>query len=201
MDSDERLIEAWKTTIEVQRHFNEIEMRIRNVAITVLAAFLAAAGYTTKENLLIEVFGITVSLTTCVLMAAAICWMSFYRIDKHYHRLLRGAVRHGESIEDSAPPEFGLTKAISDASRREIPARKLGPIKLPRLKLGSGTRIGAFYYTIFGILVVAAILSLVDEKHLNRVTGLHNERSAVVPASETSTKVSDAPPTGAPTPR
>src|SRR3546814_14384707 len=49
--TDENRIEIWKTIIDVQKHFNELEMRIRNVAVTVLAAFLAAAGFTTKENI------------------------------------------------------------------------------------------------------------------------------------------------------
>src|SRR3546814_2229171 len=49
--TDENRIEIWKTIIDVQKHFNELEMRIRNVAVTVLAAFLAAAGFTMKENI------------------------------------------------------------------------------------------------------------------------------------------------------
>src|SRR3546814_2906700 len=48
--TDENRIEIWKTIIDVQKHFNELEMRIRNVAVTVLAAFLAAAGFTMKER-------------------------------------------------------------------------------------------------------------------------------------------------------
>jgi hypothetical protein len=170
MDAEERLLEAWKTTVEVQKHFNEIEMRIRNVAITVLAAFLGAAGYTTKENLQIEVSGVTFSLTTAVLLAAAICWMSFYFVDGHwYHRLLRGAVKHGLSIEKAlatTAPELGLTTAIGNASPVVIAGRKWGPLKTPRISIRSGTRLAIFYWTICIILLVAALLSVLDEKHV-----------------------------------
>ena len=43
MTKEERLLEAWKVTVEVQMHFNELEMKVRSFAITVLAAFLAAS--------------------------------------------------------------------------------------------------------------------------------------------------------------
>ena len=35
-------VEAWKTTVQVQEHFNEIEMKIRALAITVLTAGIGA---------------------------------------------------------------------------------------------------------------------------------------------------------------
>jgi hypothetical protein len=37
-------LEVWKKTIDVQQHFNTIEMQIRNFAITVLTATIGAAG-------------------------------------------------------------------------------------------------------------------------------------------------------------
>src|SRR5687768_1958709 len=117
MDADQKLLEVWKVTIEVQKHFNELEMRIRSVAITVLAAFLAAAGYTTREGLELDLFTANVSLTGLVLLAGSLCWLAFYLMDRFwYHRLLRGAVNHGLFIENSAAmkfPELGLTKAIA----------------------------------------------------------------------------------------
>lgn len=42
------VIEAWKKTIDVQQHFNTIEMQIRNIAVTVLTATIgASADYAT----------------------------------------------------------------------------------------------------------------------------------------------------------
>lgn len=71
--TDENRIEIWKTIIDVQKHFNELEMRIRNVAVTVLAAFLAAAGFTMKENIHVTLWIGRVSLTSLVLLGAALC--------------------------------------------------------------------------------------------------------------------------------
>ena len=42
-------LEVWKTTVDVQKHFNELELKIRNFAITVVGAFLAAFAITTTS--------------------------------------------------------------------------------------------------------------------------------------------------------
>jgi hypothetical protein len=149
-------LEVWKTIIDVQKHFNELEMRIRNVAVTVLAAFLAAAGYTMKENLHITLSGSTVTLTSLVLIAGTLCWLAFYGMDRFwYHRLLRGAVNQGLVIEDSLAtdlPEIRLTKAIGDAS----------PVQVFGLTIRSGTKIDIFYLLVAGLLLVAAVISFVQ---------------------------------------
>ena len=44
-------IEVWKTVVEVQQHFNTIEMQIRNIAITVLTATIGAAVLTANQSL------------------------------------------------------------------------------------------------------------------------------------------------------
>jgi len=38
------LLAVWKTTVGVQQHFKDIELRIRNYAITVMGAFLGVAA-------------------------------------------------------------------------------------------------------------------------------------------------------------
>jgi hypothetical protein len=45
MVKDEVQVEIWKKTVDVQQHFNDLELRIRNFALAVLGAFwhLAAA--------------------------------------------------------------------------------------------------------------------------------------------------------------
>jgi hypothetical protein len=166
MDADERVLEAWKTTVGVQQHFNDLEMRIRSVAITVLGAFLAAAGFSMKEKLQLEIFGRPLSLTGFILLAAAICWMLFYLMDRHwYHRLLRGAVTHGLSIEKRAKaawPDLGLTTAISKASPIILPARRFGPFKWKRRALGTDFKMAMFYRSIGLLLIGGAIATFID---------------------------------------
>ena len=51
----EQKIEIWKKIIDVQQHFNDIEMRIRNYALTIMGAFVAAIGFTLKEKLVLDI--------------------------------------------------------------------------------------------------------------------------------------------------
>jgi hypothetical protein len=55
--------EAWKTAVEVQQHFNTIEMQIRNIAVTVLTAAIAAAGLTSANARPVTLFNIHVPST------------------------------------------------------------------------------------------------------------------------------------------
>ena len=148
MTEDEKaLLEVWKVTIDVQKHFNDLSMRVRNIAITVLGAFLAAAGYALKDGSTVTLLGERFSLTAWVLVAALLCWFAFYLMDLHwYHRLLRGAVKHGIQVERALQgrlPEVGLTQAIDAAS--------------PVYRLRASQRLTIFYGLIGGMLIAAAL--------------------------------------------
>lgn len=144
---DEALLEVWKVTIDVQKHFNDLSMRVRNIAITVFGALLAAAGYALKDGATVTVLGRSFSLTAWVLVAALLCWFAFYLMDLHwYHRLLRGAVKHGKAVEDTLReriPEIGLTHAIDAAS--------------PIYGLRASQRLTIFYGLIGSVLLAAAL--------------------------------------------
>jgi hypothetical protein len=150
-DSSKLLLEAWKQTVAVQQHFNDIELRIRNYAITLLGALFGVAAYAFKEHaprMVVE----------GLLFASLILCYAFYFMDRHwYHRLLLGAVKHGQSIEDRAPSELGLTKAIGDASPVKVWWRKK--------QLHSDDKIKAFYgFIAFAIAVMALLVFLLSPK-------------------------------------
>ena len=138
MDDREVGLEVWKATIEVQKHFNDIGIRIRSIAVTVLAAFLAVAGYAFKED--------NKALAGVILLASLACWISFYLMDRAwYHRLLQAAVSHGERIEAglmATIPNIDLTTRISAAS--------------PVLGQSAGVRLSFFYLIIGAILALTA---------------------------------------------
>ena len=138
------VIEIWKKTIDVQEHFNDLELRIRNFAITVLVGVLGVAGYALKEKMLVQLFGRTFNFAVLLLLAGIIAWVAFYFMDRWwYHRLLYGAVQHGLAIEERHPemlPELGLTTSISDAS--------------PIWKIRTTTKIDLFYGAVLLLLVV-----------------------------------------------
>src|SRR3954462_473616 len=171
-DRVDRLLEVWNSTIDAQKHFNELEMRVRSVAITVLAAFLAAAGYTLKERLYLHLFGCDLSLTVLVFLAAALCWSSFYFMDRFwYHRLRKGAVDHAQKIEktlETELPEIGLTSSIGAAS----------PITVGGKKLGSNQKMDWFYGSIFALLLLGALGSFLNHPRDQRPSAAPNRNAA-----------------------
>lgn len=146
-EEDKATLEVWKVTIDVQKHFNDLSMRVRNFAITVLGAFLAAAGYALKDGETVTLLDRTFSLTAWILIAAILCWFAFYLMDLHwYHRLLRGAVKHGKAVETALEgriPTIALTHTIDDAS--------------PIYGLRASQRLTIFYGLVGSLLVAGAL--------------------------------------------
>ncbi|MBX2860471.1 MAG: hypothetical protein KTR14_04505 [Vampirovibrio sp.] len=148
------VLEAWKQTISVQMHFNDVEMKIRGGAITLTVALLSVAGVIAKLNATakIEIFGIETPLTHLLLYFAFSGWLLFYFMERFwYHKLLYGAVRHGKILENSlqqAIPNISLTKLIGD----ESPIR----IRIPFIHcdIHSKQKIDLYYWGIPSYLLV-----------------------------------------------
>lgn len=119
-------VEAWKKTIDVQQHFNEICMKIRNVYATLLAALFALVGLleTRAEDLTISALGYEIHSILFILFGIFSISMLFYFLDRHwYHRLLVGAVLNGLEIEKHLAGKalgFQLTSKIGDNSALDI---------------------------------------------------------------------------------
>lgn len=153
-DASSLVLEAWKKTVDVQQHFNDLELRIRNYALTLLAATFGAAGFVLKEQIPdLVLFGLGAPVVTLVLFAGLVIWSAFYFMDRWwYHRLLYGAVQHGAALEKSVAdtlPQLGLGKAISAAS----------PFKLGKYKIHTTRKIDIFYGVIAGILILAILVT------------------------------------------
>jgi hypothetical protein len=113
-------IELWKQTIAVQQHFNDLELRIRNFAITAFVAVIGATAFAFKENLQFTLGIYSGSLATALLVAGIVSWLAFYFMDRWwYHMLLVGSVVHGLELEKELEPHFPnahLTRTIGKAS-------------------------------------------------------------------------------------
>ncbi len=145
---------AWTTTIGVQKHFNDIELKIRNYAITVLVALLGAAAVALREGSRVEFSGVETSLATLLVGAALIAWLMFYFMDRiWYHQLLVGAVKHGQALEEVLRPDvpgIGLTGQIGESS----------PYKLLWLfKLHTRHKMAVFYGVVGAVLVALAVIA------------------------------------------
>jgi hypothetical protein len=185
-DKIENLIEIWKTTIDVQKHFNDLGLRVRNFAITVTGAILGAAGFAVKEGLSLTVFGFHIPLSAFLVFVGLLSGFGFWLMDRHwYHRLLLGAVKHGESIEktlETVLPEISLTRAITLAS----------PTKIGKWEIHSRTKMD-FFYGLGAIGLIALMLLFLwtvkpaaDPKatSANTVNSPSKEASPVTPRSD-----------------
>ena len=141
----DRAIEAWKVSVQVQQHFNDIEMKIRNYALTLLLAVLASAGVAFRED--------EWEVAIVVLAAGVLVWLLFWLMDElWYHRLLIGAVTNALEIESQLRddvPGIDLSTRIKDASAIVLGKRKR--------EFRSKHKIRLFYWGVAFLLIVLMI--------------------------------------------
>lgn len=160
------VMSAWQTSLDVQQHFNDLELQIRNFAITLLVAVMGGTAFTLKEHYNIQLGDQTVSLAVVVLLAGVLGWLAFYFMDRHwYHRLLIGSVTHTISnievpYEQFAP--LGLSRRIGAWSA--IMVWKLDPPRNKRthwIEIHSTEKIDLFYSAglfLFSLLIAGTLL-------------------------------------------
>lgn len=179
----ENLIKIWDRTIDVQKHFNDIELKIRQLAITVSGLLLGGIITASKLNL-----SENSNLISIGFLITAIIWLIFYFMDRYwYHPLLKGSVYAGLELEKQISSKLdikGLTNNIGEKSpmknrisiyiSENLPIlRTFGnlPIlrtfgKLPILRtifvkeeLHSEDKMDIFYILIILVLVLASIFT------------------------------------------
>lgn len=113
-------LDAWKYVVSVQMHFNDMEMKVRNLFFTLLAAAIGLVGVLQGRKIELYYPDAKVSLPLVVMVAVIPISMLFYFMDRHwYHRLLQGAVKQGIEIEDANKdvlPEIQLGSKIREES-------------------------------------------------------------------------------------
>ena len=175
------VLDAWSKTVDVQMHFNELAMKIRNFALTILGVILAGAAFSIKERTELVIFGTNVPLVSLLLVVGAAVWIAFYLMDRHwYHRLLIGSVRHGIAIENrhsNALPELGLATAIGAAS----------PSQIISWRIHSSTKLDLFYLFGAAMLIVAAVCSffIATKNNVPSSVAPTPAQSAAIPATTT----------------
>lgn len=148
-------IEIWKKIVDVQQHFNDLELRIRNFALVVTGAFLGLGGYAIKDGGIINAFGFKVSIAALVVLSAILPLFAFYFMDRlWYHRLLDGAVTAGIEAE-SALKDLGYKVDLGS----KISERSPFTLWLIKKKIHSKTKMDMFYLLLVAaLLIVAACL-------------------------------------------
>ena len=120
MDEKGAHVEVWKKIVDVQQHFNDLELRIRNFALIVTGAFLGLGGYAIKDGGFTNLWGSQISSAALIIGASLLPLCAFYLMDRlWYHRLLDGAVQAGidaESVLTNLGINVKLGTHIKDAS-------------------------------------------------------------------------------------
>lgn len=149
-------IDLYKQHVDVQMHFNDIEWKIRGLALTVATFSLGAAGLAAKDAT--KVFG--VPLASMVLILGLILWYAFYFVDcAWYHPLLKGAVDKATDIESRIQeflPLAGMTATITQRSEYKPPW--FVQVLIRKKTMHSGDKLNWFYVIGAVALVLASIL-------------------------------------------
>src|SRR6185437_17126568 len=119
LNADQVLL-VWKTIVDVQQHFNDIGMKIRNLYFTVIAASMGLFGVLQDRSWAMDALNTKASLPMVVVFALIPVSLLFYFLDRHwYHRLLKGAVDQGVALEiayGEVIPEIRLGAQIARTS-------------------------------------------------------------------------------------
>jgi hypothetical protein len=145
-------IEIWKKVVDVQQHFNDLELRIRNFALVVTGAFLGLGGYAIKDAGVVSLFGLEVSIAGLVVVSAIFPLAAFYFMDRlWYHRLLDGSVYAGIEAE-TALKDLGYKIDLGSKIKEHSPFT----LWLTKRKIRSATKMDLFYAILAGSLLLIA---------------------------------------------
>jgi hypothetical protein len=150
-------IDMWKQSVEVQMHFNDIEWRIRGLALTVATFALGAAGVAAKDGTRVGWF----SLGALVIGIGLLLWYAFYFVDRAwYHPLLKASVAHGTQFEEEIKkvlPAAGMTASITAGSIY----KPKGTVRIlsRRKEMHSDDKL-VWFYTVGAIALALAAIAL-----------------------------------------
>ncbi|RKT00187.1 HAD hydrolase-like protein [Flavobacterium sp. 123] len=169
------VIAVWNKITDVQQHFNDIALKIRNLALTTFTFIIAGIGFLFKENLSFIIFNYYIPVSAIFsILGALIIWV-FYFMDKHwYHKFLVGSVKQSSKIENKWNkifPEIGLSNSISKESNYNF--EKFGI----RFKSNSNRRFIFFYRPLIWSLVIITVLLFIFNQHQKSVSYKFYEQS------------------------
>lgn len=199
----DHLIIGWQKSVDVQQHFNDIELKIRSLAITLMGAFFGAAGFIVKEGLELTILGLKLPAAGCLLLTALPVWLAFYMMDRFwYHRLLVGAVKHGIALEKELN-RLSIPIALADSIGKESPVTIFRKREFLGFQLGgheyrSDDKIKAFYRlgtaVIFVLVSLSFLISPVARHPEQQISiSLHSNEAvkALTPATAAHQKAGD----------
>lgn len=129
------LLDYWKQTSNVQQHFNDVSMKLRNFAVVVFSGFLTGVGLAIHKNISINLLGVDISAGVLFALAGMIATQLIHFMDTYwYHVFLKGAVKTSASIELEIKRILDVTElseGISSSSQAVCVASLFGKLHLP----------------------------------------------------------------------
>ena len=191
-DNRQLIVTAYTKVIDVQMHFNEMVMRVRNIAVTLILAVFGAAAYSIQQPYFIG----SIHIAALIIAFGLAAWASLWVMDlSHFHLLLRGAVKKSTDIENAYGNDevlknvLGMTKEISKSSRQWF-----GRQQILGQKVTAAGKLHFFYGVVMLIgiayfLVVVIALDKRDFPPMDRSQVLHLDTNKLTihidqPASE-----------------
>ena len=145
-------ISIWEKTIDVQMHFNDLCLKIRSFAISILGVLLGASAISYRFAGYIEICSYKIPTAAIFIAISMVTWSAFYLMDRYwYHELLKGAVHHAQKIEDSLKdkvPEINLAHSIKEQSHKS-------------LNMNAAKKLHIFYISILIVHSVALLLLVI----------------------------------------
>lgn len=175
-DKGQQIIEIWAKSVETQMHFNEMQVKSRQLGLTFVTAALGVGIVLLSDgndfSFSFSVFDCAFTLHVSVLLTAGaiLALQAVKTLDLNvYHRMLRGAVTFGEDFERNClMPMVGLKKGMtcsishfsrySDASALEDETGT--NIYCGNIKVTAHDKIRSFYRVTQGFLAIAALALL-----------------------------------------
>jgi hypothetical protein len=122
----ELLLQEWKQVTDMQMHFNDMIIRMRTLAVSVVISVFGAAGLAIGQfqDRFIRIAGEEIHVAAIVVAFGLVLWLTIFTVDYgYYYKLLIGAVRRGWQIDDAFRTVklfdgvhlFGAARLISEA--------------------------------------------------------------------------------------
>ncbi len=129
------LLDYWKQISNVQQHFNDVSMKLRNFAVVVFSGFLTGVGLAIHKGICISLFQYQVSAGVLFALAGLIATQLIHFMDTYwYHVFLKGAVSTSMSIESEIKKILNvkeLSDGICSSSHSVCVVSIFGKVHLP----------------------------------------------------------------------
>ncbi|MCG8314504.1 MAG: hypothetical protein MI976_14950 [Pseudomonadales bacterium] len=149
---------AWEKTVDVQMHFNDLCLKVRSFAVSILGVLLGGAAISYRYGGEVNLGDFSFPVAAIFIVISIIIWLAFYSMDRYwYHELLRGAVKHGRQLEqflENDVSHISLAASIREASHAS-------------LNKNAASKLNWFYLTILVVQILAAIFVIIGSIVVN----------------------------------